>query len=44
MYNRNSPLEGVLLGGLALVSTPVLAVRHPRKFYNLVVHKIGWYD
>jgi hypothetical protein len=41
--NSNSPFEGLLLGGLALMSMPILAIRHPKKTYNLVVHNIGWY-
>lgn len=36
-------LEKLVLS-LFVLSTPFYAIRHPRKAYNLIVHKEGWFD
>jgi hypothetical protein len=44
MTQQSNNSGDLLLIGLGLVSLPYIIVRHPIKTYNLVFHKIGWYD
>lgn len=37
-------VEGAVLTTLVVVGGLMDLVFHPRKTYNLVVHKVGWYD
>jgi hypothetical protein len=40
---REELQEKLVLGGFVLIGLAQLAL-HPRKTYNLVVHKVGWHN